>query len=111
MTDSIQTAKYTITGLVDIFDEQGNITGQFEIGSTQELPMEYGTRCVENGLAELVEGSEETKGVENVEAPTGDTGVDGGAESGDTTVETEVAEGDNGGTETEVANDNEEAVQ
>ena len=90
MENTIEVAKYKITGLVDIFDEQNNITGQFEIGSVQELPVEYGTKCVEAGQAELVEGSEETKGVENVEETTADTGVDSAAEGGDTTVETEV---------------------
>lgn len=46
---------YEITGLVDIFDEQNNITGQFPIGSVQELPAEYGDRMVDEGNATRVE--------------------------------------------------------
>ncbi len=50
----LEVAKYRITGLVDIFDEQMNIKGQFPIGSIQELPVEYGSKAVEDGRAELV---------------------------------------------------------
>lgn len=62
----IETAKYTITGLVDIFDEQGNITGQFPIGSVQELPVHIGSVAVEDGRAELVDGSEQVREAEEV---------------------------------------------
>lgn len=51
----VETGNYRITGLVDQFDEQNNITGQFPIGSVQELPVEYGASMVEAGSAELVE--------------------------------------------------------
>lgn len=49
----VETQKYTIIGLVDEFDEQGNITGQLPIGSVQELPVEIGNPAVEDGRAEL----------------------------------------------------------
>jgi hypothetical protein len=49
----VETQKYTITGLVDIFDEQGNIVGQYPIGSVQELPVEFGDAAVEDGRAEV----------------------------------------------------------
>lgn len=52
MTD-VETQKYTITGLVDIFDEQNNITGQYPIGSVQELAVDKGNAAVEAGTAEL----------------------------------------------------------
>ncbi len=48
-------ARYRITGLVDHFDEQGNILGQLPTGSLQELPVEYGDRCVDQGQAEKVD--------------------------------------------------------
>lgn len=51
----IETAKYEIIGLVDIFDEQRNITGQFPIGSIQEMPVEYGDEQVKLGHAKRVE--------------------------------------------------------
>lgn len=56
-------AKYRITGLVDIFDEQGVIRGQFPIGSIQELPTEYGDVAVDDGRAEKVD-NEDTEEVE-----------------------------------------------
>lgn len=55
----VETQKYTITGLVDIFDEQGNITGQFPIGSVQELPVEVGAKLLDAGTVEVFEGEEE----------------------------------------------------
>lgn len=54
----VETQKYTITGLVDFSDEQGNITGQYPIGSVQELPVEFGDAAVEDGRAEAYEVSE-----------------------------------------------------
>lgn len=51
----IDVAKYKITGLVDYFDEQGNIAGQFTRGSIQYLPKEVGDRAVEDGQAEMVQ--------------------------------------------------------
>lgn len=50
----VEVAEYRITGLVDYFDEQNNIQGQFPVGSVQELPVEYGDRMVEEGQAEAV---------------------------------------------------------
>lgn len=50
----IETAKYRITGLVDIFDEQGVITGQYPVGSVQELSVEAGVAAVADGRAEAV---------------------------------------------------------
>ncbi len=52
--NEVETRKYTITGLVDYTDEQGNIVGQYPIGSVQELPVEVGTKAVEAGNAEAV---------------------------------------------------------
>lgn len=51
----VEKASYRITGLVDIFDEQSIITGQYEIGSTQELPVAQGDAAVADGRAEKVE--------------------------------------------------------
>lgn len=79
----VEVAKYKITGLVDKFDEQMIITGQLPIGSVQELPVEYGNKCVEAGTAELVpetaeEVEEEVEEVEDEEeedgGPTGGSG-------------------------------------
>lgn len=52
---AVETAKYEITGLVDFRDEQGNIRGQFPIGSIQELPVFAGDAAVEAGQATRVE--------------------------------------------------------
>ena len=57
--DSVETKKYTITGLVDYTDEQGNIVGQLEVGSVQELPVSVGDAAVADGRAEVFEGKEE----------------------------------------------------
>lgn len=46
---------YRITGLVDAFDEQGNIISQYPVGSRQELTVEYGDKQVELGQAERIE--------------------------------------------------------
>lgn len=51
----VETAEYTITGLVDTMDEQGNITGQLPIGSVQTLPVVVGDKAVADGRAEKVE--------------------------------------------------------
>ncbi len=72
----METAKYKITGLVDIFDEQHNITGQYPIGSVQELSVDQGTKAVADGVAEAV-GADEvdtTSGVAPAAAPEGETG-------------------------------------
>jgi len=53
--DSVETGLFTITGLVDYNDEQGNIIGQYPIGSVQELPLEVGQREIEKGVAEAAE--------------------------------------------------------
>ena len=50
----VETAKYKIVGLVDKYDEQGNITGQYPVGSVQELPVEQGVNEVAEGRAEAV---------------------------------------------------------
>ncbi len=76
----METAKYKITGLVDIFDEQHNITGQYPIGSVQELSVEQGTKAVADGVAEAVGADEldNTRGASDPEssqpAPEGETG-------------------------------------
>lgn len=57
-----ETAKYKVTGLVDIFDEQGQITGQYPVGSVQELTIERGTAAVDAGQAELADDSEDAGG-------------------------------------------------
>lgn len=54
-TVEVETAQYVITGLVDTYDEQHNITGQYPIGSEQELPIEFGDAAVEDGRATRVE--------------------------------------------------------
>ena len=94
----VEKAKYRITGLVDIFDEQKNIIGTFPIGSVQELPVEVGVAAVADGRAEAV-GTDETQEVpaeepETEEAaevpPTDDTpAVSTGDETGDGDDETE----------------------
>ncbi len=73
----METAKYKITGLVDIFDEQNNITGQYPIGSVQELTIERGTKAVADGAAEAV-GAEEPA----TAAPSTDEKEEGAPESG-----------------------------
>lgn len=67
VADDVETATYKITGLVDIFDEQMNITGQFPVGSVQELPVEYGTRMVAEGQAEAVAPEGDVIGEDEVE--------------------------------------------
>ncbi len=52
--EEVSTANYKITGLVDVFDEQGIIKGQFPVDSIQELPVVYGDRMVEEGQAEKI---------------------------------------------------------
>lgn len=53
--EEVETAMYRITGLVDIFDEQGQITGQFDVGSEQELPVSVGDAAVLDGRAERID--------------------------------------------------------
>jgi len=48
-------ALYKITGLVDIFDVQGVIRGQYALGSEQELSVVEGDKAVELGNATKVE--------------------------------------------------------
>lgn len=73
--DVVETAKYKITGLVDIYDEQMNIIGQFPIGSIQELPVEVGTNAVAEGRAEAVSDAEAAAAAPTpAEEPTGETG-------------------------------------
>lgn len=93
----VETAKYTITGLVDQFDEQNNITGQYPIGSVQELPVEFGNKEVEAGRAEIfVPEIDETED-EDETAPTGETG-----ETGEGEVEGDESDEDEGDDEDEV---------
>lgn len=75
MTDS-QTEAFKIIGLVDIFDEQGNITGQYPIGSVQHLPVEFGNKEVELGRAEIFVPEVDETEEEDETAPTGETGED-----------------------------------
>ncbi len=49
---------YTVTGLVDFSDEQGNIRGQLPVGSVQHVPTAVGDKWVEAGQAEKVEDEE-----------------------------------------------------
>lgn len=84
--DQVEVANYRITGLVDKFDEQMNIIGQFEIGSVQELPVEVGTKLVADGRAEAV-GTEEEAGTEEApaesnEGASGATGTENTEELG-----------------------------
>lgn len=89
--EEVEVRKYTITGLVDYTDEQGNIVGQFEVGSVQELPVFVGDKAVAAGQAEVFEGDEEveeeaaggdddadttTTDDSDVEAPAGDETTD-----------------------------------
>lgn len=79
-----ETANYKITGLVDIFDEQGQITGQYPVGSIQELDVDKGIAAVEAGQAEAVgseeigtdidEGAEQDADIDADEDATGETG-------------------------------------
>ncbi len=100
--DAVETKKYTITGLVDYTDEQGNIVGQLEVGSVQELPVAVGDAAVADGRAEVFEGEEvaEESAPETVdEALAGsDTTaaqvVEDGAVPGEVTVTEEVVEED-----------------
>ncbi len=96
--DQVETAKYRITGLVDIFDEQHNITGQFPIGSIQELPVEVGMKCVEEGTAEAV-GSEEDGEEDADTTPAGeeDAADEATGETGEEEVDSEEQDEDEGG--------------
>lgn len=51
----VETAQYTVTGLIDTFDEQMNITGTLPIGSVQTLPVAIGDKAVADGTATKVE--------------------------------------------------------
>lgn len=73
---SDETRSYKITGLVDQFDEQNNITGQYPVGSVQLLPVEFGDKEVELGHAEVYEGED----VDEEETATGETGEAGDAD-------------------------------
>lgn len=53
--DAGELGKYKITGLVDYTDEQGNIRGQLEKDSIQEVPVALGDSWVEAGQAERVQ--------------------------------------------------------
>lgn len=98
--EDAQKAKYKITGLVETFDENGSKTGEFPIGSVQELPIEAGTKAIEAGNAELVieeEAAEESTATGEAESST--------KESDEETAE-ESDEGDKGEDgEEEVSND------
>lgn len=104
----IETAHYRITGLVDIFDEQNNITGQFPIGSIQELPIETGDAAVSDGRAESVSDEEAAAAADTeVEAAPEEEvaaeGATGEGEGEDPTGETgEAPSGDDGDKEEEV---------
>lgn len=58
-SETVEVAKYRITGLVDYSDEQGYIRGQYPIGSVQELPVEVGDVAANDGRAERVEDTDE----------------------------------------------------
>jgi len=72
----IETAKYRITGLVDIFDEQGVITGQYPVGSVQELSVEAGTKAVAEGRAEAVSDEEAGAGENTTASKDADADAD-----------------------------------
>lgn len=103
--DSMPVAKYRITGLVDMFDEQGVARGQFPIGSEQELPVHIGERHVADGNAELIDGSErevevEEAPVEGATAPAEEVQVEGAtAPAEEETAPVEGATAPTGGTE------------
>jgi hypothetical protein len=83
-------AKYKILGLVDKFDDQMVITGQLPIGSIQELPVSYGSKCVEEGTAELaVEEETEVAGSDDELGETGETGETGESEEEEAELEDE----------------------
>ncbi len=52
--EEVEVARYRILGLVDYTDAQGNIVGQYKVGSIQEIPVEVGTAAVADGRAEPV---------------------------------------------------------
>ena len=53
--ESVGLAQYRITGMVDQFDEQGVIRGQYAAGSIQTLPETVGDAAVEAGQASKVQ--------------------------------------------------------
>lgn len=69
MENEQEKAAYKVTGLVDIFDEQGQITGQYPVGSVQMLTIARGQAAVDAGQAE--EATEE-----EADEATGETGED-----------------------------------
>ena len=71
-----ETAMYKVTGLVDIFDEQGQITGQYPVGSVQELSVSRGQAAIDAGQAELASEDEVIDSIGDVEDATGATGED-----------------------------------
>lgn len=68
MSNEQEKAAYKITGLVDIFDEQGLITGQYPIGSVQMLTIARGTAAVEAGQAEEATEEESDEAVDSTGA-------------------------------------------
>lgn len=75
--EEVVTAKYKITGFVNVMDANGEVSGseQYPVGSVQELPVEYGAKAIALGNAELVE-DEDTGGTDEdtSDASTGATG-------------------------------------
>ena len=61
LPEEVEVAKYKIIGKAEYTDEFGNVQGELEIGSVQELPIEVGEKFVEEGVAEAY--------TEEVEAP------------------------------------------
>ena len=45
--------KYEITGVAEYTDEKGDVMGELEIGSIQELPVVIGNTFVEKGVAKV----------------------------------------------------------
>lgn len=103
--DQVETRKYRITGLVDYTDEQGNIVGQFEVGSVQELPTFVGDKSVELGQAEVYEGDEDEEEVADDSDTTDTTTTD------DTTDTTDApgADDDNADLDEEESEDEDES--
>lgn len=57
----VEVAKYTITGKAEYTDEKGNVQGELEIGSVQELPVVIGEKFITEGVAELFDEKPKAK--------------------------------------------------
>ncbi len=83
---------YKITGLVDMFDEGGNIIGQYPVGSIQKLTVKRGNVAVEAGQAEVTD--EQATDADAADADDSETDLDETDEDADEDATGETGEGE-----------------